>query len=166
MLSKGVFVYSKTPGKPPSASALRKTYQVMRSDLNIKGTLYGGRMMYLLDEIAATIAEKHTEKVCATLLVDQLKFIAPAYRDDFLIFEGAVNRAWNSSVEIGIKVSAHAPKTRKLRHIVSAYFTFVAVDESGRPVSVPPLTPVTQAEHKRYLKADERRAQRLAGNKK
>jgi len=83
-----------------------------------------------------------------------------------LIFEGTVNRAWNSSIEIGIKVSARAPKTRKLRHIVSAYFTFVAVDENGKPVLVPPLIPVTEAEKKRYLEADERRQQRLASNKK
>ena len=166
MLDEGVLMDTNVYGKPPSVSACRKIYQVMRSDLNIKGTLYGGRMMYLLDEIAATIAEKHTEKICATLLVDQLKFIAPAYRDDFLIFEGAVNRAWNTSIEIGIKVSARAPNTRKLRLIVSAYFTFVGVDENGKPVSVPALIPVTNAEKKRYLEADERRQQRLASNKK
>lgn len=148
-------------GKPVSASAVEFRYQVRRSDLNQKGTLYGGRMMYLLDDVAAEIAERHAGVVCATLLVDSLKFVAPSHRDDTLLFQGSVNRVWNTSLEVGIRVTARAPDSADERHIVSAYLTFVAVDASGKPVHICQAHPLTAEEKRRWRAAQRRRNYRI-----
>jgi acyl-CoA hydrolase len=149
--------------KPPSASAVdQNVYKVFPNDLNSEYTVFGGLVMGLCDRTALIVAERHSGRTCVTAAVDSLNFLAPARAGDTLIVRAAVNRAWHSSMEIGVYVAAENSHTGDRRHVVSAYLTFVALDASGRPVDVPAVAPQTTVERKRFEAAAARRAARLA----
>ena len=149
-------------GKPVSASAINdQTAIVFPNDLNTLGTLFGGRVMEMADRVAAVVAKRHSGRNCVTLGIDSVRFLAGAKHGDILIFKAAVNRVWRTSLEIGLKVFSEDFRTMQHKHIVSAYFTFVAVDESLCPIAVPQVIPETDDEKRRYEQADRRRQQRL-----
>jgi acyl-CoA hydrolase len=153
-------------GKPVAASAIDdQTSIVFPNDLNSLGTLFGGRVIEQADRVAAVVAKRHAGRSCVTLGVDSVRFLAAARHGDILIFQCAVNRTWNTSMEIGLKVLAEDAATMTRKHIVSAYFTFVGVDERLRPIEVPPVIPQTEAEKRRYEEAGQRREARLRGKK-
>jgi acyl-CoA hydrolase len=148
--------------KPVSASAIHdQTYIVFPNDLNSIGTLYGGRVLEQADHVAAVVAKRHSGRVCVTLGVDSVRFLAPARHGDVLVFQAAVNRVWRTSMEIGVKVLVEDFRTQVRRHIFSAYFTFVAVDDDLHPVEIGPVLPESDEDRRRYAQADQRRAARL-----
>lgn len=148
--------------KPVSFSAIHdQTAVVFPNDLNSYGTLFGGRVLELSDWLCGVVAKRHSSKVCVTLAIDSVKFLAPAKKGDILVFQASVNRAWHTSMEIGIKVYAEDFKTMKRRHIFSAYFTFVALDKDLKPSKVPEVIPETLEEKRRFKDAEKRRRQRL-----
>lgn len=152
----------KLPPKPVSASAVQEqVYKVFPNDLNSNGTVFGGMIMAMVDRIAAVVADRHSGQVCVTASVDDVHFLAPAKGGDTLLFSTAVNRAWNSSMEIGARVMAENSYTGDRRHILSAYLTFVAVNSEGKPQPVPPVLAQTPMEKARYEEAQFRRANRL-----
>lgn len=145
-----------------SESAVREqVYMVFPNDLNANDTVFGGLIMAHMDRYAAVAADRHAAGVTVTASVDAVHFIAPARRGDVLIFNAAVNRAWNSSMEVGVKVDARSYDGSNRRHILSAYLTFVALDPAGKPRPVPPLKPETPEEMRRFHEAQLRREQRL-----
>ncbi|TXH05807.1 MAG: acyl-CoA thioesterase [Nevskiaceae bacterium] len=150
------------PPKPVSLSTVREqVYMVFPNDLNANDTVFGGLIMAQMDRFAAVVADRHAGGVCVTASVDAVHFIAPARRGDVLIFNAAVNRAWTTSMEVGVKVDALSYDGSNRRHILSAYLTFVALDGNGKPRPVPPLQPETPDEQRRYQEAQLRREQRL-----
>ena len=154
---------SNLPGKPVSASAIHdQTAIVFPNDLNTLGTLFGGRVMEQMDKVAAVVSKRHSGRNCVTLGIDSVRFLASARHGDVLIFKASLNRVWRTSMEIGLKVFAEDFSTMQRKHIVSAYFTFVAVDESLHPVEIPPVIPETDEERRRYEQADQRRATRMS----
>jgi len=155
-----------TVGKPVRESAINdQTAIVFPNDLNSLGTLFGGRVIEMGDRVAAVVAKRHAGRSCVTLGIDSVRFLASAGHGDILIVKAAVNRVWHTSMEVGLKVYADDFKTMARKHIVSAYFTFVAVDEQMTPVEIPPVILETDEEKRRYAQADQRRAARLAGCK-
>ena len=149
-------------GKTPSESAVEQNvYKVFPNDLNAKHTVFGGLVMSLCDRVALIVAERHSGRPSVTAAVDSLNFLAPARAGDTLLIKAAVNRSWSSSMEIGVNVSAEGSHSGETRHVVSAYLTFVALDDDGRPHSVPPVLPQTKAEQRRFKEAGKRREQRL-----
>jgi acyl-CoA hydrolase len=155
------------PGKPVCDSAINdQTAIVFPNDINVIGTLYGGRAMEMADEVAAIVAKRHSGRTCVTLGIDSVRFLAPARRGDILIFKAAVNRVWRTSMEVGLKIFAEDFRTLQRSHIVSAYFTFVAVDDNLKPVEIAPVIPQTEDERRRYEQADVRRASRMSGRTK
>lgn len=152
----------KAEGRPVTASAIREhIYKVFPNDMNSNATVFGGMVMATIDRISLVVAERHSSRVCVTAAVDDIHFLAPARTGQTLIFSAACNRAWGSSMEIGCRVMAENSMTGEHWHIVSAYSTFVALDDDHKPVSVRPVVPETEVERRRHREAALRREARL-----
>ena len=149
-------------GKKVSETAVHdQTAVVYPNDLNAYGTLFGGRVMELCDRLAGVVARRHSGRVCVTLGIDSVRFLAPARHGDTLVFKASVNRVWKTSMEIGLKVFAEDFRSLNRTHIVSAYFTFVAVDDHMQPVEICPVIPETADEKRRFEQAEHRRKHRF-----
>jgi acyl-CoA hydrolase len=152
---------TKQPAKRVSESAIHDhTYKIFPNDLNSTETVFGGLIMATLDRVASVVAERHSGKSCVTASVDAMHFLKPARRGDILIFQASINRSWQTSMEVGVRVLAEDYRTGARRHMVSAYFTFVATDDNGVKTSVPQVIPDTEDEQRRYEEAGYRRDRR------
>ena len=150
-----------TSEKTVSASSVEEhTYKIFPNDLNSYDTVFGGMIMATIDRIALVVAERHSAHTCVTASVDSMHFLNPARRGDILLFSAALNCAWRTSMEIGVRVMAESPKTGEKHHILSAYLTFVALDENRCPAEVPKLIPESSKEKRRFEEAQFRREQR------
>lgn len=134
---------------------------VLPNDTNGLGNMMGGRLLHLMDIGAAISAQRHANRVCVTAAVDSVEFQSPILEGEVVIIESQVNRAFNTSMEIEINVWAENPRAQTKRKCNRAYYTFVAVDADGRPISIPPITPETGEEEERYAGAARRREFRL-----
>lgn len=144
-----------------SESALEnQVYQVFPGDLNPNNTLFGGHVMALMDSVAYTIATAHSGHVCVTACVDRIDFIKPATLGDKILISGSVNKSWQTSLEVGIKVCRQNIKGGEVEQILKAYLVFVAIDQDGLPIKVPQLVPDSQDEIRRFQSAELRREKR------
>lgn len=148
-------------GKPPSASTVIVTELVQPNHANFLGNLHGGQLMKWIDMAAAMAAMKHSGFVCVTASVDELNFLAPVKVGHIVTIYATVNRAFNTSMEVGVRVERIDPLTQQKSHTSSAYLTFVAIDQYGNPVKVPPIIPKTAIEKRRFEEAGLRRQHRL-----
>lgn len=149
-------------GKRVADSAIEgHIYKLFPNDLNANHTVFGGVIMATCDRLALVVAERHSSKVCVTASVDQFNFRAPAKDGDTLQYRVALNRAWTTSMEIGVRVMAENSYTGETRHIVSAYFTFVALDADNQPAAVPAVCAETAEQLRRFDEAEIRRQARL-----
>lgn len=130
-------------------------------DANNAGRIHGGTVMKLCDEAAGLAAIRHARMPAVTAAVDQLTFLHPVFIGEVLTLRAAVNAAWGTSMEVGVRVESENPLTGEVRHTSSAYLTMVAVDEHGTPRQVPSLAPEGPEEIRREREAQERRAHRL-----
>ncbi len=148
--------------KTVAASAVENhTYKIFPNDLNSYGTAFGGMIMAVCDRVALVVAERHSKKTCVTASIDSVHFLQPAGQGDILLFKAAINHAWRTSMEIGVRVDAEHYVTGEKRHILSAYFTFVALDENKKPTPVAKVLAETPLEKRRFQEAIDRRDQRI-----
>jgi acyl-CoA hydrolase len=138
------------------------TQLVLPNDTNQLGNLLGGTLMHWIDIAAAIAAQRHADRVCVTASVDELNFLHPVRLGDVVTLQASVNRAFRTSMEIGVVVTAQKMSGHDSRRANNAYLTFVAIDESGRPVDVPGIVPESQDEIRRFDEALLRRERRLA----
>jgi acyl-CoA hydrolase len=134
---------------------------VLPNDANILGNILGGKVMHLIDICAATAATRHCRRPVVTASIDYLEFRHPVKVGELIIVKAALNRAFHTSMEIGAKVWSENLLTGERKHTSSAYFTFVALDDQGKPTSVPIYEPMTAEEKRRWHDAAVRREQRL-----
>jgi acyl-CoA hydrolase len=131
-------------------------------DANNAGRIHGGTVMKLCDEAAGLAAIRHARLPAVTAAVDRLTFLHPVLIGEVLTLRAAVNAAWETSMEVGVRVESENPLTGEIRHTSSAYLTMVAVDQQGKPTAIPPLVPEGPEEVRRERAAQQRRARRLA----
>lgn len=144
-------------GRPVSDSQSQMAEVVLPNDANPLGNLLGGRLMHLIDIAGAMAAHRHTHSHVVTASMDHIDFLLPVHIGDLLILKSSVNRAFNTSVEVGVKCWVENYIAGTTRHVASAYLTFVAVDQHGRHHPVPPVIPETEEEKRRYQDAGRRR---------
>ena len=131
--------------------------EVLPNDTNALGTLLGGRLMHLIDIAGAMAAHRHARSYVVTASMDHIDFREPVHIGDLLILKSSVNRAFNTSMEIGVKCWVENYVAGTTRHVASAYLTFVAVDQHGKHKPVPPVVAETDEEKRRYEDAGRRR---------
>ena len=152
----------KSKSLSPQASFVQMTEIVLPIHTNALGTIFGGTVMSWIDVAAAISAGKHARKVVVTASIDALHFIAPIRLGHVVYIQACVNYAGRTSMEVGIRVDSENPLTGERTHTVTAYATFVALDEKGRPTEVPKIEPTTPDEKRRYSAAQERSKSRIA----
>jgi acyl-CoA hydrolase len=130
---------------------------VLPNDANPLNSLLGGRLMHFIDIAGAMAAHRHSRSYVVTASMDHVDFAAPVHVGDLLILRSSVNRAFKTSMEVGVKCWVENYIAGTQRHVCSAYLTFVAVDNRGRKVPVPPVIPETDMEKLRYDEAGRRR---------
>ncbi|MDG6957893.1 MAG: acyl-CoA thioesterase [Nitrososphaerota archaeon] len=148
--------------KNPAESEMTTARLMMPTDANVLGNVFGGAIMKYMDEIAAIVAWRHAGKNVVTASIDRMNFYAPVYVGDLLILKAAVNFVGTTSMEIGVRIEAVDPSTRKGTHTGSCYLTYVALDEKGKPAHIPPIRPTTPMEKRRFKEALARRKLREA----
>lgn len=148
-------------GVPVRQSQVFMTELVLPNDTNQLGNLLGGRLMHWIDIAAAIAAQRHSGRVCVTASVDELNFHDPIKLGEIVTLQASVNRAFRSSMEVGVVVSAQGLPRKTMRRANNAYLTFVAIDDAGAPIAVPPAIPETDDEKRRYEEAMNRRELRL-----
>lgn len=141
------------------------TELVLPNHTNQLGNLLGGQLMHWIDICAALAAARHSNRVCVTASVDRIDFHHPIKLGNAVTLSASVNRVFNTSLEVGVKVYAESFRLGKRIHTNTAYLTFVAVDEEGKPIKIPPVQPETDDEIRRYEEALQRRENRLLGKK-
>jgi acyl-CoA hydrolase len=146
-------------------SIVTMTELVLPQHTNQLGNLLGGQLMHWIDICAALAASKHSKRVCVTASVDNIDFHHPVKLGDVVTLVASVNRAFNTSMEVGVKVIAQNFTLDKNLHTNSAYLTFVGVDNKGKPVKTFEIIPETSDEKRRFDEALQRRKQRLADRK-
>ncbi|MFN8357344.1 MAG: acyl-CoA thioesterase [Spirosomataceae bacterium] len=147
--------------KYASESLTTMTEMVLPNDTNTLNNLMGGRLLHLMDICAAITAQKHSNRIVVTASVDNVSFTEPIPLGSVVTLRSWVTRSFSSSMEVYIEV--HAENIPAGVKIMSnkAFYTFVAVDQTGRPIDVPQLVPQTDEEKAMYDAALRRRQLRL-----
>ena len=137
------------------------TEMVLPNDTNTLHNLMGGRLMHWMDIVAAIAAQKHCNRIVVTASVDNISFKEPINLGNVVTLRSQVTRAFNSSMEVFIEVTAEDIPACKKIMTHRAFFTFVAVDQNGKPIEIPQVVPETAEEIELYEGALRRRQLRL-----
>lgn len=148
-------------GKAVHESQTEMVEVVLPNDANPLGTILGGKVMHLVDMAAAITAHRHSGAYVVTASVDHMDFRCSIRVGEIIVLKASVNRVFRTSMEVGVKVFREENFTNRREHTSSAYLTFVAIDEEGRPTEVLPVIPKTTEEKRRYREAGERRRWRI-----
>jgi Acyl-CoA hydrolase len=148
--------------KKASESAVVMTHIALPEDANPAGNLHGGVILKHVDTAGGVVAMRHARANVVTASFERMDFLEPAYVGELMTFKASLNYVGRTSMEVGVRVEAENPITGHVRHTNSAYVTYVALDENGRPRSVPPLDLDTPTAERRAREAENRRRMREA----
>ncbi|MBA1241514.1 MULTISPECIES: acyl-CoA thioesterase [Pseudomonas] len=141
----------------PGNAELTMTVLMTPDMANFSGNVHGGTLLKYLDEVAYACASRYAGRYVVTLSVDQVIFREPIHVGELVTFLASVNYTGNTSMEVGIKVVTENIQQRSVRHTNSCFFTMVAMDENRRAVPVPPRSPQTSEEKRRFAQGQQRR---------
>ncbi len=147
--------------KPCAGSYAEMTELVLPNDTNMLFNLMGGKLMHWMDIIAAISALRHSNRVVVTASVDNVSFKEPIKLGNVVTLKAKVTRAFKTSMEVHIEVWGEDIPAKKKFKSNEAFFTFVALDETGKPVPIPPVIPESTLEKEFYESANTRRELRL-----
>ena len=128
---------------------------------NLLGNVHGGSIMKLADEAGALACMRHSQKKVVTVAIDSMTFRQPIRIGDLIILNAEVSYTGRTSMEAEVQVLAENPITGERTHTNTAYLVYVALDDAGRPSSVPQLKAETEDEERKMEKAKERQQRRL-----
>ncbi|PYT34103.1 MAG: acyl-CoA thioesterase [Acidobacteria bacterium] len=148
-------------GKPVRESQSEYSELALPNDANGLGHVLGGKVMHLVDLAGALAAIRHARCTVVTASIDHMNFLHPVHIGQLIILRSSVNRVFQTSMEVGVKVWVEDLLKGYLQHTSSAYLTFVAIDAQGKRVPVAPVIPETEEEKRRYTEALARREYRL-----
>lgn len=143
--------------KPVSASRTTITELMIPAYANFGGKIHGGILLSLMDKVAFACASKHSGAYCVTVSVDNVDFMQPVEVGELVSMKASVNYVGNSSMVVGIRVTAENVKQGFVKHTNTSYFTLVAKGEDEKPVQVPPLILENKEDVRRFVEARERR---------
>ncbi len=139
--------------KKPSQSAVTTRYLVMPGQANPYGTAFGGAIVAWIDMVAAMAAQRHAGKEAVTASIDSILFKEPIYIGDQVVLNASVNYVGRTSMEVGVQVTREDPITNQNVLATTAHLTMVALGEDKKPAVVPPISPQTDDEKRRYENA-------------
>jgi acyl-CoA hydrolase len=150
----------KVISRTVAQSQAERSEIIFPADSNALGNLFGGRLMQFIDLVGAVAAVRHCRNIVVTASMDHLDFVAPVHVGDLLILKASVNRAFRTSMEVGVRAMVEDARAGSLRHVSSAYLTYVAVDSEGNRVPVPCVIAETEHQKRRFADAARRREMR------
>jgi acyl-CoA hydrolase len=156
----------KIVSRTVAESQAERSEIIFPGDSNALGNLFGGRLMQFIDLVGAVAAVRHCRAIVVTASIDHSDFVAPVHVGDLLILKASVNRAFHTSMEVGVRAMVEDARGQTLRHVSSAYVTYVAVDREGKPIPVPCVIPETEHQKRRYADAGRRREGRAEESKR
>jgi acyl-CoA hydrolase len=142
---------------PVSYSEATMTQLMVPQWVNLHGSVHGGYILMLADQIAYVVASRHAGRPTVTASFDEVDFRSPIQVGALVTLHARVNYVGRTSMEIGVRVTAEDLLTRETRHTNSCYITMVALDEQGRPAPVPALILENEEQRSRHERARERR---------
>ncbi len=147
--------------KTPGNSMAVKMEVVCPNDTNPLGILQGGRLVQWMDLACAICAQNHAGFICVTASIDSVSFKTPAQNGDIITIQCKVTKVFRTSMEIHAVAWKKNTNIKRNVMINEAFFTFVAIDDDGRPLTIPPVAPVTKEEKEAFNNAGKRRAKRI-----
>jgi len=127
-------------------SRIVQTRLVLPPDTNHLNTIFGGKVLAYIDEVAALSAMQHSNHVVVTASIDSVNFLSAAKVGDALKLEAFVTHAGRTSMEVYVKVIAQNLLNNEERLTTESFLTMVAVDEQGNPTLVPDVYPESEEE--------------------
>lgn len=129
---------------------------------NLLGNVHGGWIMKLVDEAGALACMRHAQKKVVTVAIDSMTFRQPIKIGDLVVLNAEVTYTGRTSMEAMVRVIAENPVTGEQTHTNTAYLVYVALDNKGRPTTVPALITKTEEEKQRMEQAQKRQAYRIS----
>lgn len=154
------------PAKTVSQSRVEMHQLMLPEHANAYGNVHGGVIMKIVDETGGISAMRHANRPCVTIAIDEMSFVSPVHVGELLCCRASVNYVGRSSIEVGVKVHAENPITGEVTHTNSAYLVYVAIDDQGRPCTVPPLLLETDEEKRRHEEGRVRQEERVVHRKR
>lgn len=142
------------------------SYVMLPQDANPAGNVHGGVVMKLIDTAAGVVAIRHARCNVVTASIDRLDFHYPVFVGNLLTIKASLNWVGTTSMEVGARVETENLVTGEIRHTASAYLTFVALDENGKPRKIPPMKLTSKECARRQAEAAERQRIRLDEKKR
>ncbi|MEX1248279.1 MAG: acyl-CoA thioesterase [Anaerolineales bacterium] len=152
----------KLTRQPVSASRVAISQLMEPAHANLLGNVHGGHIMKLVDEAGALACMKHSRQRVVTVVIDRMTFKHPIKIGDLVTITAEVSYVGTTSMEAEVSVQAENPTTGQTWHTNTAYLVYVALDEKGRPVRVPPLQAETDFERQRMEQGAARQQYRLS----
>lgn len=155
------------PGKSIAESQVVMSQSMQPPDANMWGNVHGGAIMRLVDEAGGAVAIRHARCRCVTVEMDSMTFKQPVYIGDLLTITACLTYVGRTSMEVEARIEAENMLTGEMRRVGTSYLVYVAIDDEGRPTTVPAVILRTDDERTRWRAAEERRArrQRVSGNR-
>jgi acyl-CoA hydrolase len=149
--------------KTVSDSRVTLQQLMMPEHANALGNVHGGLLMKMADEAGAICAMRHAQRPCVTVAMDSMIFKSAVHVGELVSITAHINYVGRTSVEVGVEVTAENPIKGFVTHTNSAHLVYVALDDAGKPCSVPPLLLQTEEEHARWAEGKARQERRRTG---